>query len=61
MDELRKAITDRLNHMGILSTDLFVESVAKRVEQDADTLWNEWDIVIGIKNEINEMIETRDY
>ena len=60
MDELRKTITEKMHWLGLLPTDLMVEAIANRVEQDADDLWNEWDVIIAIRNEIDEMIERRD-
>lgn len=60
MDELRKVITEKLHWLGLLSTDIMVDAIAERVTQDADDLWNEWDVIIAIRNEINEMIERRD-
>lgn len=60
MDELRKVITEKLHWLGLLPTDIMVDAIAERVTQDADDLWNEWDVIIAIRNEINEMIERRD-
>ena len=57
MSELERCINERCRWLGITAADWFVDAVVEKVQTDADDLWNEFDVIIGIRNVVNEMIE----
>ena len=52
-----RAIADMLHSSGLTGTDAFICKCIKRVQEDADEDWNEFDVKIAITNELNETIE----
>lgn len=55
--EMYRAVNEILyNRIGVLAPESMIDSVIARVQTDADPDWNEDDIVIGIRNELNDMM-----
>ena len=52
-----KAVDDMIRSYGLSGTEKFISTCVERVEQDADKDWNEDDVRIAIRNQLNEMIE----
>ena len=55
--EIYEAVDDMIRSCGLSGTEKFISACVERVEQDADVDWNEDDVRIAIRNQLNEMIE----
>ena len=51
------AVVDILTGYQLIGTDAFIGECVRRVQEDADTNWNEYDVRIAVRNVLNEMIE----
>ena len=52
-----KAVDDMIRSYGLSGTEKCISACVERVEQDADVDWNEDDVRIVIRNQLNEIIE----
>ena len=60
MDDYREiyyAVSEMLTAYGLEGTDTFIEKCIDRVRHDADADWNSDDVIIAIRNTLNELIE----
>ena len=55
--KIYRAVCDLLRSFDVIGTDTFISRCVERVQQDADKDWNEDDVRIAIRNQLNEVIE----
>ena len=55
--KIYRAVSEILHNYGLTCADSLISRCVERVQQDADAEWNEDDVRIAIRNELNNIIE----